>query len=90
MERKDGRKKRLDLLLVEKGLVNTRSRARGEIMAGHIFVDGKRQDKAGVMLSPEALIELQVPNPMSAGEALNWKKPCKNLILTFRIKLFWT
>ena len=88
MERKDGRKKRLDLLLVEKGLVNTRSRARGEIMAGHIFVDGKRQDKAGVMLSPEALIELQGShNPYVSRGGLKLEKALQEFNIDLQDKI---
>jgi ribosomal 50S subunit-recycling heat shock protein len=38
-------KKRLDVLLVEKNIFPTRSRARAEIMAGNVFVNGKKSDK---------------------------------------------
>lgn len=40
-------KERLDVLLVEKGLFDSRERAQKSIMAGEIFVDGIRVDKAG-------------------------------------------
>lgn len=52
-------KKRLDLLLVERGLVNSRQKAQAEIMAGLVFVDGKRVDKAGMPVASEAGIEVR-------------------------------
>ncbi len=42
-----GKKERLDILLVEKGIFTSRERAKTSIMAGKIFVDGQRVDKAG-------------------------------------------
>ncbi len=83
-----GRKKRLDLLLVEKGLVNTRSRARGEIMAGHVFVDGKRQDKAGLMLYSDALIELQGShNPYVSRGGLKLEKALQEFNINLQDKI---
>ena len=50
------KKERLDVLLVEKGLVPSRERAKSSIMAGLVFVDGQRVDKAGTMVSLEGNI----------------------------------
>lgn len=52
-------KKRLDVLLVERGLVETRSRAAARIMAGDAFVRGERCHKAGTKLPEDVLIELR-------------------------------
>lgn len=41
------KKERLDVLLVEKGIITSREKAKASIMAGEIFVDGQRVDKAG-------------------------------------------
>ncbi len=49
---------RLDFLLVERGLVDSREKARALILAGQVFVDGQKLDKAGHAVSPEARIEL--------------------------------
>jgi 23S rRNA (cytidine1920-2'-O)/16S rRNA (cytidine1409-2'-O)-methyltransferase len=54
---KPGRK-RIDQLLVERGLAETRQRAQALILAGAARVDGRRVDKAGTMVSVEARIEL--------------------------------
>ena len=41
-------KKRLDVLLTEKGLVESRSKAQAVIMAGQVYVDGQKADKPGI------------------------------------------
>jgi 23S rRNA (cytidine1920-2'-O)/16S rRNA (cytidine1409-2'-O)-methyltransferase len=51
-------KERLDRLLVEKGLADSRHQAQGRIMAGEVRVDGKRITKAGAQVSMKAQIEL--------------------------------
>lgn len=51
------KKERLDILLVEKGLIESREKAKTMIMAGKVFVDGQRVDKAGEKINPEANIE---------------------------------
>lgn len=43
-------KNRLDVTLVSKGLFETREKAKASIMAGVIFVDGQRIDKAGTLV----------------------------------------
>ena len=53
------KRERLDKLLVEKGLVKSRERAKALIMAGKVLVDGKVVDKAGAQVSPEAKLEVK-------------------------------
>ncbi|MCR4590778.1 MAG: TlyA family RNA methyltransferase [Lachnospiraceae bacterium] len=50
-------KKRLDILLVEKGIAPSREKARGYIMTGDIFVEGQREDKAGSLFPENVYIE---------------------------------
>ncbi len=52
-------KERLDVLLVRKGLCVSRERAKSSIMAGLVFVDGQRADKAGSSYDVDAKIELK-------------------------------
>ena len=40
-------KERLDILLVQRGLAETRARAQAIIMSGNVYVAGQRADKAG-------------------------------------------
>ncbi len=52
-------KKRLDILLTERGFAESRTRARSLIMAGAVFVDGERVDKSGSMTSENSKITLK-------------------------------
>ena len=56
-------KERLDVLLVERGLAETRARARAAIMAGEVRVNGERVDKAGTPVPRDAQIEVAAPMP---------------------------
>jgi 23S rRNA (cytidine1920-2'-O)/16S rRNA (cytidine1409-2'-O)-methyltransferase len=49
-------KKRLDVLLVERGLFESRERAQRAIMAGLVCLDGHRADKAGTRVEEDAQI----------------------------------
>ncbi|HZP25650.1 MAG TPA: TlyA family RNA methyltransferase [Dehalococcoidia bacterium] len=51
-------KRRLDSLLVERGLVPTREKARATIMAGQVLVAKQPATKAGLMVSEEAPLEV--------------------------------
>jgi 23S rRNA (cytidine1920-2'-O)/16S rRNA (cytidine1409-2'-O)-methyltransferase len=57
------RKQRLDLLLVERGLVESREQARRLIMAGEVSVDGVVADKAGIQVKTEAALEVREALP---------------------------
>lgn len=50
---------RLDQLLVERGLFESRSRAQAMIMAGNIYSDTKRLDKAGQQVKADIPIEVK-------------------------------
>lgn len=56
-------KERLDKLLVERGLAETRSKAQAIIMAGEVTVNGQRMDKSGTLVPIDAEIELAQPLP---------------------------
>lgn len=56
-------KERLDKVMVDRGLVATRTKARGLIMAGEVKVNGERVDKPGTAVADSATIELLTPMP---------------------------
>lgn len=56
-------KKRLDVLIFEKGLCETRSKAQALIMEGIVLVNGKKITKAGTQVSDEDIVEIEKQNP---------------------------
>lgn len=50
---------RLDRLLVERGLAESREKAQALIMAGKVWVEGRRVDKAGRSFPPDVEIEVR-------------------------------
>ena len=52
-------KTRLDVLLTERGLLDSRQKAQATIMSGIVFVNGQRVDKVGTAVSNDALIEIR-------------------------------
>jgi len=52
-------KKRLDVILFEKGHAQSRERAKSLIMSGIVFVNGERIDKAGATVAEDAQIEIR-------------------------------
>ena len=51
-------RKRLDVLLVERGLAESRQKAQAMILAGEVEIDGKRADKAGMNTAENAHVEV--------------------------------
>ncbi len=51
-------KKRLDLLLVERGLAESRQKALAMILAGEVAVNGAKEEKAGAQIAESARIEV--------------------------------
>ena len=52
-------KKRLDVLLTERGMAESRQKAQAIIMAGQVFWDDKRMDKPGVSVPEDANLEIR-------------------------------
>lgn len=52
-------KKRLDILLTERGFFASREKAKASIMAGIVYVDGQKTDKAGTSVDMEADIYIK-------------------------------
>jgi 23S rRNA (cytidine1920-2'-O)/16S rRNA (cytidine1409-2'-O)-methyltransferase len=56
-------KRRIDSLLVERGLVESRAKAQALIMAGEVEVGGKTVTKSGTLVAEEAAITILKPPP---------------------------
>ena len=52
-------KKRLDILMVEQALAPSREKAKAYIMAGDVYVNGQKEDKAGTMFAETVKIEVR-------------------------------
>ncbi len=52
-------KERLDVLLVNRGLAESREKAKAVIMTGNVFVNDQREDKAGQKFPEEVCIEIR-------------------------------
>lgn len=71
-------KERLDILLTERGLCDSRSRAKALIMEGAVFVDGVREDKPGSTFDTTVSIELKSnPIPFVSRGGLKIQKALK-------------
>ncbi|NPA14296.1 MAG: TlyA family RNA methyltransferase [Aquificae bacterium] len=56
------KKERIDKLMVQRGLAPTREKAQALIMAGQVYVDGKKVSKAGEKFSQD--VQIEVKNPL--------------------------
>lgn len=56
-------KRRIDSLIVDRGLVESQAKAQALIMAGEVVVDGKATIKPGTLVTEEAVITILEPPP---------------------------
>jgi 23S rRNA (cytidine1920-2'-O)/16S rRNA (cytidine1409-2'-O)-methyltransferase len=65
-------KQRLDLLLVDRGLAESREKARALVLAGQVRVDGQRAEKPGHTIPLDCLVEIvdRPPYVSRAGKKL--------------------
>lgn len=82
------KKERLDILLVDKGIITSRERAKTSIMAGQVFVDGRRVDKAGEKVPVTANIEYKGEKlPYVSRGGLKLEKAMKSFPITLESKV---
>ena len=73
-----GKKIRVDQLLVERGLVESREKAKTTIMAGHVFSNGQRIDKPGTKVEEDLHLEVKGnPIPYVGRGGLKLEKALK-------------
>lgn len=77
-------KERLDILLVRGGFFPSREKAKAVIMAGQVYVNGQKEDKAGTKFDVYSRIEVRGnPLPYVSRGGLKLEKAVR----TFRIDL---
>ena len=84
------KKQRLDILLVAKSIVKTRSRAQQLIREGYVKVNGNICTKCGSLVQEEALIELDknaIPYVSRGGVKLNYALKVFKIDVTDRVCL---
>ena len=81
-------RKRLDVYMVEAGLSPSREKARAMIMAGEVFVNGRKAEKAGAEVRPEDAVTVQEdPIPFVSRGGLKLDKALKVFPLTLQDKV---
>ena len=82
------KKTRLDILLTERGLQESRQKAQAAIMAGIVFVNGQRVDKPGTQVAPDADIEVRGHGmPYVSRGGLKLEKAMRTFHLTLQDKI---
>ncbi len=72
-------KLRLDIAITDRGLVQSREKAKALIMAGQVFVNGQKELKAGATVKPEDEIEIRgSQNPFVSRGGLKLRKAAEN------------
>ena len=81
-------KKRLDMLMMERALAPSREKAKAYIMAGDVYVDGQKEDKAGTMFPETVKIEVRGNTlPYVSRGGLKLEKAMKNFDVTLKDKV---
>ncbi len=74
------KKSRLDILIVEKGFIKSRQRAKSVIMAGKVLVDNNPVDKPGTFIKNDAKIIVKIDdNPFVSRGGLKLEKALKSI-----------
>jgi len=74
-------KRKLDVILVERGLIANLEKSKRLIMAGKVLVDGQKSDKPGKNFSDDALIEILEDMPYVSRGGLKLKKALRDFNL---------
>ena len=80
-------KKRLDVLIFEKRLAESRSKAQALVMAGEVLVNGEKVTKAGFQVSDDDLIEIEKQNPYVSRGGLKLESVLKLFEIDFTDKV---
>lgn len=80
-------KERIDLLLLKKGLVESRSRAQAYIREGRVRLNNKVVDKPGTIVNVDSEINIEKPFPYVGRGALKLKKALESFNIEVRDKI---
>jgi len=80
-------KKRLDVLLVERGLADSRHKAQALIMAGQVYMGERRCDKAGLSIDEAASVEVRDRLPYVSRGGLKLEKAMAEFPITLTGKV---
>jgi len=80
-------KNRLDVLMLEKGLVPSRSRAEAYIMEGRVTVNGIKAAKPGLFISPDADIKIKESDDYVSRGGFKLKKALDEFKLDVKDKI---
>ncbi|MDR0820384.1 MAG: hypothetical protein LBN19_02535 [Endomicrobium sp.] len=80
MEKKKN-KKRLDVLLFEKGFAETRTKAQAFIIGGNIFVNNQVQYRPGTLVGKEDSVEVKNANPYVSRGGLKLESALETLAI---------
>lgn len=82
----NNQKLRLDIAIVKRGLIATRSQAEQEIEFGNVAVNGKIITKTSYLIGPEDKVRLVKKNPYVSRAGLKLASVSKKLNLNFKNK----
>lgn len=80
-------RERLDLLLVARGLAESRERAQALILAGQVRVNGQRADKAGHRFDVAAAVEIQSRPPFVSRGGVKLSGALESLAIDVRDRI---
>ncbi len=82
------KKERIDILLVEKGLAESREKAKRFIMAGIVYIDNEKVDKSGTKVDVESEIRVKGnPLPYVSRGGLKLEKALEKFPITVKDKV---
>ncbi len=79
-------KKRIDLLLVERNLSETRTKAQALVMSGQVLVDGEIVDKPGMSVNEDSAIDVKEKYPYVSRGASKLEKAYVSFGIDFKNK----
>ena len=83
-------KKRLDILITDRGLAPSREKAKAIIMSGIVYVDGEKEDKAGALFEESVGIEVRGKTlPYVSRGGLKLEKACRPSPSPWKMRFAW-